>query len=63
MQDARATSALLAFFGSPNPTHRAEAADAFASVQAPAARGPPHTTKVASSPRPTAHPRGAPMPA
>ena len=40
LQDARATSALLAFFGSPNPTHRAEAADAFASVQAPAARGP-----------------------
>ncbi|MBC7449205.1 MAG: peptidylprolyl isomerase [Hymenobacteraceae bacterium] len=39
LQDARAAPALLAFLTHPNPAYRAEAADAFASVQAPAARG------------------------
>ncbi len=40
LQDARATPALLAFLTHLNPTYRAEAAEAFASGQAPAARGP-----------------------
>ena len=40
LQDARATAPLLLFFKHLNPGYRAEAAEAFASVQAPAARGP-----------------------
>lgn len=40
LQDARATAPLLGFLRHPNPAYRAEAADAFASVQAFVARGP-----------------------
>jgi cyclophilin family peptidyl-prolyl cis-trans isomerase/HEAT repeat protein len=40
LQDARATPALLQFLQNANPAYRAEAASAFASVQAPAAREP-----------------------